>query len=102
MLSEFINNLDLGFDTKIGERGIRISGGQKQRLGIARAMFEPKPLIILDEATSALDNITEKKIINNLIKISKNHTIVMVAHRESTLQLCTKIYELKNYKFNEV
>jgi len=97
-IGDFINNLEKGSKTVIGERGARISGGQKQRLGFARALYDPKPLIILDEATSSLDSKTELKIINNIMQISKNHTIIMVAHRESTLEHCSKIYNLKDYQ----
>ena len=100
-IGEFINNLEKGQQTIIGERGARISGGQKQRLGFARAMYDPKPLIILDEATSSLDNKTESKIINNLMQISKNHTIIMVAHRESSLMHCSKVYNLTNHQLIE-
>ena len=100
-IGEFINNLKKGHQTIIGERGTRISGGQKQRLGLARAMYDPKPLIILDEATSSLDSDTELKIINNIMRISKNYTIIMVAHRESSLMHCSKVYNLINHKLIE-
>ena len=96
-IEDFIDTLKLGIKTEIGERGIRISGGQRQRIGIARALFDPKPLLIFDEATSSLDMTTEEKIINNIMNISKEHTIIMVAHRESSLKYCSKVYNLQDY-----
>ena len=101
-INNFVNNLEQGIITHIGERGIRISGGQRQRIGIARALFDPKPLIIFDEATSSLDNKTEENIINNILKLSEDHTIVMVAHRESSLKYCSKIFNLKNHRLIEL
>ena len=101
-INNFVSNLEQGILTHIGERGIRISGGQRQRIGIARALFDPKPLIIFDEATSSLDNKTEENIINNILKLSEDHTIVMVAHRESSLKYCSKIFNLKNHRLIEL
>ena len=90
----FIENLPQGFNTVIGERGIRLSGGQRQRLGIARALYKQADVLILDEATSALDNLTEHKLMHAISMISKRLTVVMIAHRLSTVKRCDRIYEL--------
>ena len=95
LVSDFARNLPNGLNTKIGERGVQLSGGQLQRIGIARALFRKPKVLILDEATSALDNITERKIIKNIQEIP-NLTVIMVAHRLSTLENCEKIFYLKN------
>jgi len=95
-LDEFVCKLPDGFNTVVGERGSQLSGGQMQRIGIARALYNSPSLLILDEATSALDNITEQNIINNIISFSDNMTIVMVAHRLSTIKCSHKIILLNN------
>ena len=87
-----------GFNKFVGEKGIKLSGGQIQRIGIARALYKKSPLLILDEATSALDAKTEKKIIDALIKLDHNPTIIMIAHRENTLLYCDRIIQLENGK----
>ncbi len=97
-LSNFINKLTYGVDTFVGERGILLSGGQRQRIGIARALYKGSNVIFLDEATSALDYDTEKKIMNEIYKLRKRITFIIVAHRLSTLNCCDKIYELKDQK----
>lgn len=83
-------------NTLIGERGLSISGGQIQRIAIARALYNDRELLILDEATSALDTETEKKILKNIIEKTNYKAIVMIAHRLSTLNSCNKIIEVKN------
>jgi ATP-binding cassette subfamily B protein len=80
----------------IGERGIRLSGGQRQRLGIARALYKNADVIVLDEATSALDNDTESNVMNAINNLGSELTILIVAHRITTLKNCDKIVELKN------
>ena len=92
-IHDFIISLPLKYNTPIGERGINISGGQKQRLGIARCLYNKPEIVILDEATSALDNETEDKFIDELTK-NKNITIIMVAHRLRSLEKCNKIINL--------
>jgi ATP-binding cassette, subfamily B, bacterial PglK len=94
-LDSFVSNeLSSGIHTIVGERGARLSGGQKQRIGLARALYRNPKILVLDEATSALDTITEKKVIDEIIKNYKNITIIMIAHRISTLKHCDKIFIL--------
>jgi ABC-type bacteriocin/lantibiotic exporter with double-glycine peptidase domain len=88
-----------GIDLVLGERGARLSGGQKQRIGIARALYNDPQVIILDEATSALDNKTEKEILNTLKPLQGDKTFLIIAHRQTSLDLCDKVYELKDGVF---
>ena len=86
------------YHTKIGERGIRLSGGQRQRIGIARALYKRAEVIVFDEATSALDNETEHAVIEAIQSLEKKLTVIMVAHRLSTLRFCDEIIELQDGK----
>ena len=95
---EFINKLPKGFDTKIGENGTRLSGGEKQRLSIARAMLKKSSIILLDEATSSLDAETEDKIQKAINLLTKNRTTIVIAHRLSTILNCDKIYVIDSGK----
>ena len=89
---EFINKLPKKFDTVIGENGIRLSGGEKQRLSIARAMLKKAPIILLDEATSSLDAETESKIQEAMSLLTKDKTTIVIAHRLSTILNSHKIF----------
>ena len=92
LCTEFIDNLDLKFDTMIGENGLKLSGGEKQRLSIARALLKDSKIILLDEATSSLDSETEEKIQKAIEELTKNKTTVVIAHRLSTILNSEKIY----------
>jgi len=94
-LSDFVASLPLGWDTEVGERAVRLSGGQRQRLGIARALYANPQVIVLDEATSALDDLTEKEIVDSFREIAKDHTLIVVAHRTSTLRYCNRLVKLE-------
>jgi ATP-binding cassette, subfamily B, bacterial PglK len=92
-LHEFIvAELGLQYDTLIGDRGVRLSGGQRQRLAIARALYRDAPVIVLDEATSALDGLTEQAIMDGIRGIGSHKTVIMVAHRLSTVSKCDRIF----------
>ena len=96
-LSEFISTLKDGYDTKIGEKGMKISGGQQQRIGIARAVYNDTNVLFFDEATSALDGLTEEKVISSL-KRNNDKTIFLISHNFSTIKTCDKIIYFENGK----
>ena len=95
-LKEFVEKLKLGIHTKVGERGVQLSGGQIQRLGIARALYNSPDILILDEATSALDSKTEEEVIDCIYNLKSGKTIIMIAHRLNTLKRCDFLYEVKS------
>jgi ABC-type multidrug transport system fused ATPase/permease subunit len=97
-LTDFIKSLPEGMDTVVGDRGIRLSGGQRQRVGIARAMYEDPPILVLDEATSSLDHETEKAVMEAIIGFHGNKTIIIVAHRLSTIEHCDIVYRVEDKK----
>lgn len=97
-LDSFINTLSDGINSMVGERGVQISGGQKQRISIARALYNNPSILVFDEATSALDGNTEADVMNEINSLSLQKTIVIVAHRLSTVRLCEKIYFLSDGK----
>ena len=101
MSEEFIRNLENGFETKIGENGVRLSGGEKQRLSIARAFLKKSKIILLDEATSSLDTETEEKIQKAIDELTYNKTTIVIAHRLSTILNSDKIYVIDKGKISD-
>jgi ABC-type multidrug transport system fused ATPase/permease subunit len=95
-LLDFIETLPRGFVTEVGERGIRLSGGQRQRIGIARALYQNAELLVLDEATSALDTETEAAVMESVKSLSSTLTMVLIAHRLSTVAICDRVYRLED------
>ena len=101
MIYDEIMEFKQGFDTVIGERGVTLSGGQKQRLSIARALFANPKIMILDDSLSAVDTKTEKSILENLVRIRKNKTTLIISHRISTVQHADKIIVIDKGKIKE-
>ena len=95
-LAEFIEGLPQGYQTAVGERGARLSGGQIQRIGLARALYKDATVLVLDEATSALDDATEANIIEAVQRLGRRYTVLMIAHRTTTLRECDIIYKLES------
>ena len=100
-LDQFINSLPDGLDTVIGDRGVRLSGGQRQRIGIARALYRDPQVLILDEATSALDNETEKEVMQAIDNLHGQRTMIVIAHRLTTIKNCDVIYEVADGAIKE-
>ena len=107
-INTFIEQMPKGYQTYVGERGVRLSGGQRQRIAVARALYRQAKLLVFDEATSALDNYTEKAIMNSIENLSSDLTIILIAHRLSTVINCDRIFEfnegelIKIYKQDEL
>jgi HlyD family secretion protein len=95
-LNEFVKNLEYGLETNVGTNGVKLSGGQKQRIAFARALYSEPELLILDEATNALDGVTEENIMNCIFNFSGSKTVIIVAHRISTIRKCDIIYFFEN------
>ena len=98
---KFILELPKGYHTIVGDRGVLLSGGQRQRIGLARALMGDRSLIILDEATSALDSGSERSILNTIHALKDKVTVIMIAHRLSTVRYCDRIFLLEAGKIVE-
>lgn len=99
-LAEFVRGLPDGIYTKIGDRGVRLSGGQRQRIGIARALYREPEVLILDEATSALDNETETAVMESIENLHGKTTLIIIAHRLTTIRNCDEVYEVGDGKIS--
>ena len=97
-IKEYVQSLPNELDTTIGERGVRLSGGQRQRIGIASALYTDPELLILDEAASALDNETEAVIMESINALHGRKTMVIIAHRLTTIEECDIVYRVENGK----
>lgn len=101
-IAEFIESADEGYAAMVGERGVRLSGGQRQRIGIARALYKQAKVLVFDEATSALDIDTESAVIKSIENLDTDLTIIMIAHRITTLRDCDSVYRLEKGGFTKV
>jgi ATP-binding cassette, subfamily B, bacterial PglK len=99
-LDEYVGTLPGGYEHIVGERGVKLSGGQRQRIGIARALYTDATVLILDEATNSLDGLTEQELMTTLLRLRGRYTIVLVAHRLSTVRACDVIFELSQGKIS--
>ena len=100
-LTKLIKKMPNGIDQIVGEKGMKISGGEKQRIGIARALYHNPQILILDEATSSLDNQTEKAVMDAVNNLSNDITIILIAHRLSTVKNCDNIFLLEKGELKE-
>ena len=101
-IDNYISRLKKTYKTKIGENGIRLSGGQNKRIAIARAFFHDRQIIVMDEATSSLDQETESTILEQLKILKKNKTIILITHNPNTLKYCDKVYKIEKGKINKI
>ncbi len=101
-LTKFLKNQSNGIKTKVGERGVKISGGEKQRIGISRALYNDPDILVFDEATSALDVETEKKILSILFSLKSKKTIIFITHRKNSLEICDKIFKIENSQVTKI
>jgi ABC-type multidrug transport system fused ATPase/permease subunit len=100
-LDELVSQLDQGVDTLVGERGVQLSGGQRQRIALARAFYHERDVLIMDESTSAMDNEIEAEILKEILRLKEKKTVIIIAHRLTTLQHCDRIYKIMNGKIVE-
>ncbi len=101
-IADVVNSLPEGYETLVGERGVRLSGGQRQRIGIARALYKRADVLVLDEATSALDETTEQAVVDCIDNLSRNLTVMVIAHRLSTLRNCDIVVKINHGRLEQV
>ena len=101
-IADYIESTPLGYRTSVGERGVRLSGGQRQRIGIARALYKQADVLIFDEATSALDSDTEDSVMRAIMSLNRNFTVILIAHRVTTLRSCDVIYRVEDGQVERV
>lgn len=101
-ISSFVESSNSGYDTLVGEGGSRLSGGQKQRIGIARALYKNAKVLVLDEATSALDTSTEDSVMNAINNLGNEYTVIIIAHRLSTVSRCDKVFDISNGRVSNI
>ena len=101
-LDSFINNIPSGVETRVGDGGFKISGGQIQRIGIARAIYVESNIFILDESTSSLDHKTEKEILNDFNKLKKEKFLIMVSHRMNSLLNCDEVFYIQDGEIKDI
>jgi ABC-type bacteriocin/lantibiotic exporter with double-glycine peptidase domain len=100
-IKNFIRSLPNGINTKIGEFGIRLSGGQSKRVALARTFYHDKEIIVMDEATSSLDEKTENFILEQIKELKRKKTVIIITHNKNTLKYCDKVYEIINGKIRK-
>jgi ABC-type multidrug transport system fused ATPase/permease subunit len=100
-LEEVVDNLPAGLDTMVGERGVRLSGGQRQRVALARAFYHDRELIVMDEATAFLDHETEQEVVTAIRTLHGKKTLVIIAHRVSTLEGCDLVLRMEGGRISE-
>jgi len=101
-LSSLVDDLSDGIETMVGERGMRLSGGQRQRIALARAFYHQRNVLVMDESTSALDNETEEEIVNEIKTLKGSKTLIIIAHRLSTLKYCDRIYQIVDGQITDI
>ena len=101
-LDSLVASWKYGAETPVGEKGVRLSGGQRQRIALARALYHQREVLVMDEATSALDSETEREIIEEIERLKGEKTMIVIAHRLTTLQHCDRIYRLEQGRIADV
>ena len=101
-MKDFVDRLPQKVNTIVGERGSSISGGEKQRIGIARSLYKESTIFIFDEATSALDKENEKNLLNEIKNYRQNKTILLISHNPEVFNICDKVYKFENKKLAKV
>ena len=100
-LENKVDSLEKGIDSKVGVEGLKFSGGERQRIAIARAVYRNPKILFMDESTSALDDNTEELVMNNLLNNFLGKTIIIIAHRKSTIERCNEVWNLKNGRLSK-